>query len=166
NGTRQRISPLLRSIAVRCAYGGFNSGMPLWNVVPPPEPIRYRAFSSGTSFANAGEFVDRTNNTPLTGWYAPPPQFAPPTMPGRISVPSKLGGVNIGPMRYFFISACASAFNSGVRSNASSSVTPCSLNAGGFDGNGCVGHDCSPGTSLFGTARSSIGHVALPLARS
>ena len=31
-GTRQRISPRFRSIAVRCAYGGFSSGRPFMNV--------------------------------------------------------------------------------------------------------------------------------------
>jgi len=52
------------------------------------------------------------------------------------------------------------------RVDASSSVTPCSVNAGGFVGNGCVGHACSPLTSLAGTARSSIGHTGVPVTRS
>ena len=74
--------------------------------------------------------------------------------------------MNSGPIRYFFSSSCAAAFNSGVRSNASSSVTPCSVNAGGLVGNGCVGHACSPSTSLAGTGRSSIGQTGLPVTRS
>jgi hypothetical protein len=45
-------------------------------------------------------------------------------------------------------------------------VTPCSENAGGFDGTGCVGHACSPGMSLDGTGRSSIGHTGAPVSRS
>ena len=33
-------------------------------------------------------------------------------------------------------------------------------------GNGCVGQACSPGTSLFGTGRSSMGHTGSPVTRS
>ena len=33
-------------------------------------------------------------------------------------------------------------------------------------GNGCVGQDCSPGMSLFGTGRSSIGQIGTPVTRS
>ena len=42
----------------------------------------------------------------------------------------------------------------------------CRANAGGFVGTGCVGQDCSPGTSLLGTGRSSIGHSGSPVTRS
>ena len=87
-------------------------------------------------------------------------------LPGRMIVPSSEGGVKSGPIRYFCIAACASFFSSGVRSNASSSVTPCSVNAGGLVGNGCVGQVTSPGTSLFATGRSSIGQTGRPVTRS
>ena len=46
-------------------------------------------------------FVVLKNSTPLSASNAPPPQFAPPMMPGRCTVPRRLGGVNSGPMRYF-----------------------------------------------------------------
>src|SRR5205085_10319197 len=36
----------------------------------------------------------------------------------------------------------------------------------GFKGNGCVGDDFSPGTSLCGTGRSSIPKIGLPFERS
>jgi len=42
----------------------------------------------------------------------------------------------------------------------------CRAKAGGLVGNGCVGDDTSPGTSLLGTGRSSMGHSGLPLTRS
>ena len=44
--------------------------------------------------------------------------------------------------------------------------TPCSVNAGGLVGNGCVGEVSSPGTSLCGTGRSSIGQTGSPVTRS
>ncbi|PYR16043.1 MAG: hypothetical protein DMF98_28490, partial [Acidobacteria bacterium] len=37
---------------------------------------------------------------------------------------------------------------------------------GGLVGKGCVGHDSSPGTSLFGTGRSSTGQSGVPVTRS
>ena len=39
-------------------------------------------------------------------------------------------------------------------------------NGAGRVGKGCVGDDCSPGTSLCGTGRSSIGQIGLPVTRS
>ena len=36
---------------------------------------------------------------------------------------------------------------------------------GGFVGKGCVGQASSPGTSLFGTGRSSMGHNGSPVTR-
>ena len=35
----------------------------------------------------------------------------------------------------------------------------------GFTGNGCVGDVCSPGTSLFGTGRSTTSKIGLPVTR-
>src|SRR5882724_9579004 len=84
---------------------------------------------------------------PVSRSKAPPPQFAPPMIPGRMMVPLYEGGVKIGPSLYFFISAWAAAFNSGVASKASSSVTPCGVNDGGSVGNGWVAAVCSPATS-------------------
>src|SRR3954462_10013723 len=101
----------------------------------------------------------------VSGSYEPPCQFAPPVAAGRIKVargPAHLlttGAVKIGPILYFETNSTACARSSGVKSMRSSIDTPCRSNAGGFDGNGCVGEYHSPGTSPFGTGRSSIGHT-------
>ena len=42
----------------------------------------------------------------------------------------------------------------------------CGTRLAGWSGNGCVGDACSPGTSLAGTGRSSIGNSGLPVSRS
>src|SRR4030095_12947629 len=47
----------------------------------------------------------------------------------------------------------------------SSFVNDCFTKGGGLVGKGCVGHDCSPGISLFGTGRSSIGQMGSPVSR-
>src|SRR5262245_66120426 len=39
------------------------------------------------------------------------------------------------------------------------------VNGSGFTGKGCVGDACSPGTSLFGTGRSSMSKIGLPVTR-
>ena len=48
----------------------------------------------------------------------------------------------------------------------SSTVTPWRSNGFGLVGNGCVGDVRSPGTSVCGTGRSSIGQTGAPVARS
>src|SRR2546422_11491089 len=101
-----------------------------------------------------------TYETPVSGWGAAPPECAPPVLEGRMSVPRKLGGVNIGPIRNFFMCSSARALISGVRSFASSRVTPCGVKAGGLAGNGWVGQGFSPDTSVdVSTGRSWIGHT-------
>src|SRR5260370_6974988 len=111
------------------------------------------------------ELVVLTYNIPVSGSNAPPPQFAPPMIPGRITVPWRLGGVKMGPIRYFFSSACASAFSSGVKSKASSSETPSGESGGGRVGKGCLMEAISPGTSLAGKPRPSPGPTGLPRTR-
>ena len=59
--------------------------------------------------------------------------------------------------------SCSSALMNGF---TSSGVNAWRANGGGLVGNGCVGDDTSPGTSLFGTARSSIGQSGFPVSRS
>ena len=39
------------------------------------------------------------------------------------------------------------------------------VSGSGLTGNGCVGDACSPGTSLFGTGRSSMSKIGLPVTR-
>src|SRR5215510_15237063 len=108
----------------------------------------------------------------VSGSYAAPGQFVPPPVvpivtaaygpPGLLNT----GGRNIGPMRYDFSCSSACCRSAGVKSISSDSVTACRAYAGGFVGNGCVGDVFSPGTSLCGTGRSSIGHTGWPVTRS
>src|SRR5205823_4515297 len=58
--------------------------------------------------------------------------------------------------------ACAS----GETLETSSLVMLSRVKGGGFSGNGWVGQDCSPGTSLGGTRRSSTPQTGLPVRRS
>ena len=102
---------------------------------------------------------------PLSGSTAAPPQLAPPTVPGRCTVPGSEGGVNSGPMRKRVMASTASARSAGVKSTRSSTVTPWYSKGAGLVGNGCVGEACSPGTSDGGTGRSSIGHSGAPVTR-
>jgi len=53
-----------------------------------------------------------------------------------------------------------------VKSIRSLSSTPLREYAGGLVGKGCVGDVFSPGTSVCGTGRSSIGHTGCPVTRS
>src|SRR6478736_7719043 len=105
----------------------------------------------------------------VSGSYEPPFQFVPAS--ARVSRPSgpsillTTGGVNIGPIAYFFDKATASARSSGVKSIRSSTDTPVRSYAGGLVGKGCVGEYHSPGTSPFATGRSSIGQIGSPVSR-
>jgi hypothetical protein len=76
-----------------------------------------------------------------------------------------LGGVKIPSFRspaIVFLHAMSSA---GVAPQMSASLNRCGVSAGIVAGNGCVGDACSPGTSLCGTGRSSIGKIASPVSR-
>ena len=46
------------------------------------------------------------------------------------------------------------------------SVNDCLANGAGFVGKGCVGDVHSPGTSVCGTGRSTIGQTGWPVLRS
>ena len=78
-------------------------------------------------------------------------------------------GVN-SPMFLALLSRSLKAARSTSVINAcglmSSIVIACLTNGGGLVGKGCVGQLCSPGISLFGTGRSSIGHIGSPVTRS
>ena len=60
--------------------------------------------------------------------------------------------------------ACAQ--RAGGKSIRASVVMPTRSNGAGFVGNGCVGDVHSPGTPFWGTGRSSIGQIGLPVTRS
>src|SRR6185295_4114597 len=101
----------------------------------------------------------------VTGSNDPPGQFVPPCSPGEMMVPSgpptllTTGGVNSSPILYCETSFTASARSSGVKLIRSSILMPCRSYGGGLVTNGCVGEYHSPGTSPFGTGRSSIGQI-------
>src|SRR5688572_28685623 len=109
--------------------------------------------------------IELTYNVPVSGSAAPPCQFPPygcisPVMPSLAII----GGVYIGPILYAFAILSASVLSSGVRSKSTGGLG--GPNAGRLLGNGCVGEVLSPGTSDWGTGRSSIGHTGCPVIRS
>src|SRR5688572_19267796 len=77
------------------------------------------------------------------------------------------GGVNKPSLRIFGNRCFQSANCSFDKSHGlmSSIVNVCRPNGGTTVGNGCVGHDCSPGMSVCGTGRSSIGQMGAPVTR-
>src|SRR5579862_300199 len=105
-----------------------------------------------------------------SGSYDPPGQFVTPVVRMVPNGPSGLLttiGVKIGPILYFETVFKASARRSVVKSIRSSiDGIPATPYGGGLVGNGCVGEYHSPGTSPFGTGRSSIGQIGVPVARS
>src|SRR5688572_10007061 len=114
---------------------------------------------------SVGVFDAFTYSVFVSGSQAPPPQPMPPIDPGTVIVPCIDGGVYSGPILYRDATARAESRITGVKSMTSSSVKPCGTTDAGFVGKGCVGHASSPGTSLGGTAFSSIGHNGSPFTR-
>ena len=98
-----------------------------------------------------------TNTRPRCGSAAVVPQFEPPWLPGiEMLSPLRTFGLKrppCGPVPFFALRtrSLSASYCSGVSSYGltSSSVNDCRTNGAGFVGNGCVGHDCSNGTSLF-----------------
>src|SRR5262249_2298233 len=118
-----------------------------------------------------------TNTYPGSGAYAMPPQFAPPSPPGKTSAvfggapgARYAHGVN-GPALYtpFFspISRPAAACAAVVSASLTRSAGLKSVRAigGGLTGIGCVANTDSPGTSLFATARSIAPNTGSPVTR-
>src|SRR5205085_2615496 len=96
---------------------------------------------------------------------AMPPQLVPPTFPGNIIVPSKLGGVKIPSERRDLIRSRHQSRSAGVIPQASSGVSLLGTSGRGLMGKGWVGEVSSSGTVLLGTVRSSIGNKGLPVSR-
>src|SRR5690349_19583771 len=107
----------------------------------------------------------------VSGSYATPGQLVPPiALPMLIAPRMPFGSPSIGGLyipgitRYRFMFSIAIARSSGVKSiRSSGSVSMLREYAGGLVGYGCVGLAFSPGMSLAGTGRSSIGHTGWPV---
>ena len=91
------------------------------------------------------------------------PQFTPPTLPGNASVPLRLGGVKMPSDREALTFSWHHWTSAGVGPQASFAAKP--VGTSEIVGNGCVGELCSPGTSVWGTARSSTGKSGAPVRR-
>src|SRR6202795_4375414 len=121
NGTSQTFFPSNRSTAATVPHGGVLQGSPLGEsngvrniaygapVCRANSPCRrseslafLRAASSsarGISFTRIGSRFVSTKSKCRCGSYAALPQFTPPTLLGKTSVPCRLGGVKISPVR-------------------------------------------------------------------
>src|SRR5687767_12736793 len=115
-----------------------------------------------------GTLILSTYTDPLVGCAAVVPQLAPPCAPGMatVSIPTA-GGMNRPPLRALLIRSFHMARFSGVRMYwlISFPLSDCFAKGGGVVGKGWVFHACSPGTSLGGTGRSSIGQIGSPVTR-
>ena len=90
----------------------------------------------------------------------------PPRLPGIASVPCTLGGVKILIIAEARPKLVRQKSRSAVVGpHASSAERCCTASGGGAVGKGCVGDATSPGTSLFGTGRSSTGKTGTPVSR-
>src|SRR5579859_5162500 len=106
-----------------------------------------------------------TKMYPSPGSNDTPAQLAPPMALGNARRGSRPKGVK-GP-RVLYFANCAAQYSwiSGEMLETSSAVILSRASGGGFSGNGWVGHDASPGTSLFGTGRSSTPQTGFPVSR-
>ena len=84
---------------------------------------------------------------------------------GIARVPLKLGGVKIPSFLTPSTISRQAARSSGVAPHTSSTLKRCGLSGSMPAVNGCVGDASSPGTSLGGTGRSSIGKTGSPFSR-
>ena len=185
NGTSQTFFPSKRSTAATVPQGGALQGSPLGansgvrNIAKGAPVCRanspcsrsrslafFRASASsslGISFTRIGKRLASTNSRCLCGSYAALPQFTPPTLLGKTSVPCRLGGVKISPLRAALIFSVHHCFSCASFPQASSGDN--------FSGTreivdaGCVGQASSPGMSLLGTARSWMGKSGAPVSR-
>ena len=105
---------------------------------------------------------------PVVGSAALAPQLAPPNWPGSMMFSrASDGGVNTPSLRAARNRFSTLARDAGSRCGLMSlAVKVRRPNGSGRVGNGCVGQACSPGMSLAGTGRSSIGHSGWPVTRS
>src|SRR5262249_10189238 len=132
---------------------------------PPPRAPRPPAPGS-TILRYVGSSFETIYMVPFVGSTAELPQLAPPLWPGNSIVPFMLGGVNRPSLREsrnrWRAASCCSAVRNGLMSF---SVKDWRAKGRGRVGKGCVSDVYSPGTSDWGTGRSSMGHRGSPVLR-
>src|SRR5882724_1658456 len=102
---------------------------------------------------------------PFAGSTAAPPHSAPPSNPGKMMVPSRLGGMKGMCGRTFTNVSMTALRDSGEMSVISSAENNWRVNGAGFKGNGWVGQVDSPCKSDGGTDFSSMGNNDSPVSR-
>src|SRR5688572_19393661 len=128
-------------------------------------PTQASSFILTSTMANIqGISLAFTYNIPA-GSYDAPPHSAPPSKPGKIIVPSLLGGINCSPVLKFANFSVTKDSISGVNLLIISFVKACRANGGGFRGSGCVGQASSPSKSDLRTSLSSTGNNDSPVSR-
>ena len=124
-----------------------------------------RNFSSGISWTLNGRLETETIRRSRLASHANPLQLMPPTLPGTARIPFRLGGVKIVDPVTSLSALAQDARSWSVRPKTLSRVMDCGISAGRLE-NGWVGAAASPGMSLAGTGRSSIGRTGFPVAGS
>ena len=84
----------------------------------------------------------------------------------RVSQPGRREDAFVARLRHALLHRLRTAPASPARDSHRPRVKVWRMNGAGLVGKGCVGQDCSPGISLFGTGRSSIGQSGCPVTRS
>src|SRR5688572_4231107 len=101
SGTCQPIVPLFRSIAVSVVYGGLVTGIGPSRLAWSGGAVSFEYSTSRNGFDPSflptrftyGVVSARTMRKPVSASHAAPPQFAPPPLDGRCSVPRNPFGV-------------------------------------------------------------------------
>src|SRR5258707_9033917 len=106
-------------------------------------PVSASYISCGISLVDAMRRFVLATITWRDGSYAAPPQFTPPTLPGKTAVPCRLGGVNMPSARNDLILSWHHFRSSVVGPQASLAETPSGTRE--IVGKGCVGGAASPG---------------------
>src|SRR5258707_6677106 len=185
SGTSQTFAPEKRSTAATVPQGGALHGSPLgarsgvrntpygapacranspWSRSESLAFLRASSNSArGISFTKMGRRLVSTKSRWLRGSYAALPQFTPPTLLGKTSVPCRLGGVKISPDPAALILSAHHCFSCASFPQASSGDNLSGTSE--IVETGCVAQYSSPAMSLLGTGRSSTGRSGAPAIR-
>src|SRR5689334_17490913 len=120
----------------------------------------------GTSRWYQGISFSFTYRRPVVGSNAGPPHSPPPSTPGKMIVPCRLGGSYMPEVLYSRNILSAAACASGVRAVIMLSSSVCRVKGGGLVGTGWSSAVFSPGIADEGTLRYSIGKSDRPVSRS